>query len=319
MNGGGSSHRGDAGRTASADDARVSRQHAHGSAVAGLRHRRETLAARLREERPRRAPVDIGFRLLLRDTHIAGGILGGGMAYRLFFWTLALAVLVAGGLGFTSGARINSAAGQAGITKQVASTVGTASRESHGSRWALLLIGIGLVVVTSWAVLRTLRLIHAAVWQVPVPRVRRAPQALGAVVVGPFVLALLAGVAGWVRTHTDLVGGIVAMAVWGGVTGLLWLLASLRLPRRNAPWTALLPGAALVGLGAVGIHAVTAYYLATKLATASALYGTLGLTATLLVYLYMFGRLIVVAAELNAVMWERASGLAPDDRGGIDG
>jgi len=296
----------------------VSRQHAHGSALVGLRRRRETLAARLREEQPRRAPVDIAFRLLRRDTHVAGGILGGGMAYRLFFWTLALAVLVAGGLGFVPGSQINTAASQSGITKQVATTVGTAAHQSHGNRWALLAIGVALVVVTSWAVLRTLRLIHAAVWQVPVQRVQRAPHALAAVAVGPFLLTLLAGLVGWVRTHTDVLGGIVALLIWGGVTGALWLLVSLRLPRRDAPWRALLPGALVVGLGAVGIHAVTAYYLATKLATASALYGTLGLTATLLVYLYMFGRVIVVAAELNAVMWERASGLSPAEPGGIE-
>jgi len=296
----------------------VSRQHAHGSAMVELRRKRESLAARLREERPRRAPVDIAFRLLRRDTSIAGGILGGGMAYRLFFWTLALAVLVAGGLGFAPGSTINTAAGQAGITKQVATTVASASKESHGNRWTLVLIGVGLVIVTSWAVLRTLRLIHAAVWQVPVSKVRRAPHALAAVAVGPFVLALLAGATGWIRTHTDVLGGIVAICLWGAITGGLWLLASLRLPRREAPWTALLPGAVVVGLGAEGIHAATAYYLATKLASASALYGTLGLTATLLVYLYMFGRVIVVAAELNAVMWERANGLAPADPGGID-
>jgi uncharacterized BrkB/YihY/UPF0761 family membrane protein len=296
----------------------VSRQHAHGSAMVGLRRRRETLVARLHEERPRRAPVDVAFRLLRRDTHVAGGILGGGMAYRLFFWTLALAVLVAGGLGFVPGSKLTGAAGQAGITKQVATTVATASRQAHDNRWSLVVIGAVLVIVTSWAVLRTLRLIHAAVWQIPVPRVRRAPHALAAVAVGPFVLALLAGATGWVRTHTDLLGGIVAILIWGVATGGLWLLASLRLPRRDAPWTALIPGAVVVGLGAEAIHAVTAYYLATKLATASQLYGTLGLTATLLVYLYMFGRVIVVAAELNAVMWERASGLPPADLGGME-
>ena len=30
---------------------------------------------------------------LLRDRQIAGGVLGGGLAYRLFFWVLALTVL----------------------------------------------------------------------------------------------------------------------------------------------------------------------------------------------------------------------------------
>ena len=41
-----------------------------------------------------------------------------------------------------------------------------------------------------------------------------------------------------------------------------------------------------------------------KLASPSALYGALGLAASLLFYLFLIGRGVVWAAELNAVVWE---------------
>ena len=67
-----------------------------------LTARGQELRQRLEGERPRHASVEIAFRFLVRDRQIAGGVLGGGMAYRLFFWTLALAVLLCAGLGFAA-------------------------------------------------------------------------------------------------------------------------------------------------------------------------------------------------------------------------
>ena len=60
--------------------------------------------------RSRNRVVETGYRMLERDARIAGGVLGGGLAYRLFFWTLALSVLVFGGLGFTAAGDAQSAA-----------------------------------------------------------------------------------------------------------------------------------------------------------------------------------------------------------------
>ena len=275
-------------------------------AFAPWRRRRDHVVGVIRDMAPGNAPIDVGLRMLKRDAAIRGGILAGGMAYRLFFWTLALAVLLTGGLGFIPGSRLQTGARQAGLTSQVASTVAQASDEAHSGRVALVGIGVVLVLVTSWGVLRTVRLVHAAAWRIPTPMLERGPHAVAAVVAGPFVIGVLAGLAGLARSHVSLPVGVLIILVWGCLIGGLWLLASLRLPRRDAPWTALVPGAATIAGGAVAIHLLTIYYLANKLATASALYGTLGLTATLLVYLFMIGRLIVIAAELNAVVWERS-------------
>jgi hypothetical protein len=46
-------------------------------------------------------------------------------------------------------------------------------------------------------------------------------------------------------------------------------------------------------------------YFAPRAARASTVYGSLGVALVLLVSLFLFGRLAVAAAELNATLWER--------------
>jgi uncharacterized BrkB/YihY/UPF0761 family membrane protein len=70
------------------------------------------------------------------------------------------------------------------------------------------------------------------------------------------------------------------------------------------PWTAFLPGAVLIGAGVEALHLFTVYFLEGKLADSSQLYGALGLAATVLFYLFLIGRGVVWAAELNAIVWE---------------
>ncbi len=60
----------------------------------------------------------------------------------------------------------------------------------------------------------------------------------------------------------------------------------------------------VLGIGFEALHAFTVYFLADKLASSSALYGALGLAGTMLFFLYLIGRGIIWAAELNAVTWE---------------
>ena len=87
--------------------------------------------------------------------------------------------------------------------------------------------------------------------------------------------------------------------------GAVWLWVSARLPSADgARWTAFIPGAVLLALGIEALHLFTVFYLQTKLANASDLYGVLGLATTALFYFFLIGRGVVWAAELNAVVWE---------------
>ena len=83
------------------------------------------------------------------------------------------------------------------------------------------------------------------------------------------------------------------------IYGALWLVASLRLPHADCPWTALVPGAVLLSAGAQVLHLVTVYYLTDKLHSSSELYGALGAAAAVLLWLFLIGRLIVASALLE--------------------
>ena len=245
-----------------------------------LTARGQAVLERLEGERPHHASVEIGFRFLVRDRQIAGGVLGGGMAYRLFFWTLALSVLVSAGLGFAAhaGSDVDTAVSEAGLTTAVASTVSTAAEQSDAGRWWLLVIGLYLTLWFSWSLLRALRLVHAAAWQVAPQAVRNRPRAIACVVAAPVAIAAATGAAGRVRAHTASEAGLLATLLVGrGVRVPLAGRVARAAASPDAPWTAFLPGAVGLAIGLEALHVFTVYFLANKLANSSALYGSLGL------------------------------------------
>jgi uncharacterized BrkB/YihY/UPF0761 family membrane protein len=279
-----------------------------------LRDRGEAARARglalyeqLEQQRPRHASIEVGFRWLVRDKEIAGGVLGGGLAYRFFFWILALSVLSASGLGFLSraGDDVTADAKDVGLTQSLANTIAKAAEQSESARWWLLLTGAFLFLWFSFGLLRALRLVHAAAWRVPLPPLRNAPKALAVVLTAPIVIALVTGSSGWVRANAPRPIGALVTLVAGLLLGAAWLWLSSKLPAQpDAPSTAFLPGAVVFAVGIEALHIFTVYYLQTKLSNASELYGVLGLATTALFYLFLIGRGVIWAAELNAVVWD---------------
>jgi uncharacterized BrkB/YihY/UPF0761 family membrane protein len=279
-----------------------------------LRDRGEAARARglalydqLEQQRPRHASIEVCFRWLVRDKEIAGGVLGGGLAYRFFFWVLALTVLSASGLGFlaSAGSNVKADAKDAGLTESLATTIDTSAQQSESGRWWLLLTGAFLFLWFSFGLLRALRLVHAAAWRVPLPPLRNLPGALAAVLTAPVVIALVAAGSGWVRANAARPAGVLATLGVGLLFGAAWLWLSTKLPAQpGVSWTAFLPGAVVFAVGIEALHIFTVYYLQTKLSNASELYGVLGLATTALFYLFLIGRGVIWAAELNAVVWD---------------
>jgi hypothetical protein len=108
--------------------------HGRGGAV---RARGDALLGVLERSRPERLSIEAGFRWIARDKEIAGGVLGGGLAYRFFFWVLALTVVSAGGLGFasSSGEDVEAVAGDVGLSTSLATSIATAAKQSETGRW----------------------------------------------------------------------------------------------------------------------------------------------------------------------------------------
>jgi len=156
---------------------------------------------------------------------------------------------------------------------------------------------------TSVALAKVVHRSHAVAWADERTKLRSKWRAAAFVVFAGAVILALTGVASRVRVLSGpgvvvRVGLVVAYAAaWLGVARLL--------PHRDAPWSALVPGAVLVGVGNSALHFFTVVYVARHLASATRLYGTLGSAAALLSFLYLIGRLVVASATLNASLYDR--------------
>lgn len=103
------------------------------------------------------------------------------------------------------------------------------------------------------------------------------------------------------------------LAPLGIIAGLsvnlgLWLWTFKVLGTRDVGWKALLPGAVAGALGLEILKAVGGFYVPRAVASASALYGTLGVVFATLAWLLFFGRLVVYASVVNVIRWEEDHG-----------
>ena len=274
--------------------------------MASLRVRAERLEERAQVERSKHKTVDVAFEVADRDGEVAGGIIAGALAYRFFIWLLPLALVAVAGLGFAADSADESpeeAADSLGLGGLVSNSIASAAESPN--RWYAIAIGIPILVWTTRSLLRVLIGAHRLVWTdlrdaAPKPTLPRA------VVLLVLLLSLFAvsALSSTIRAWSPGVGlvGLLLVAV---PDAILWLLISLRLPHRDAPWVALLPGAVVFGIGVQLLQLFTAYVLEPWAINKQGTYGALGAAAALLFAIFLISRLIVGAAVLNATLWAR--------------
>ncbi len=255
-------------------------------------------------QRPTNNFVQTGFDLLERDSRSAGGVLGGGLAYRLFFWSLALSVLAFGGLGFAAPGDVEQAAKNTSLGGQVAKTLAEGAQASQANRWWLLGVGIVLTIWFAWSLLRALRLVQASAWQVRGGRSFPRPLNILTVLAVPVVFVLLSALTGVTTHFLGIFSGVVAFVLGTAVLAGLIMLGMAWLPSKPVPFWAHLPGAVVVALLVQGLGAFGEFFIADELASKQALYGALGLAGAMLFVLFLVGRTTVWACELNAVWWQ---------------
>lgn len=261
------------------------------------------------ERRAHLAIVDVPFRVFERDLQVAGYVLGGGLAVRLFLWLLPVGLLAAAAFGFLD--RENSAAPASvakdmGMSAAATASVVDAAEQAGRAAWYLLLIGLGLLVWASYTGAKTMQILHSVAWgMTPQPlkgsALYRAPAAFCVV----FLLFIAAGAGGILRSVSEA-AGLVLIATFVALSFALWLWFSLRLPHaQGAGWKDLVPGALLMALCLQVLSLATVFYVAPKLESSSVLYGALGFAATFLFWLGLISRLTVYSAILNYVIWNR--------------
>ncbi len=268
--------------------------------------RAQRISDRATAERSRRPYVDALFELFDRDVEVGGGIIAGALAYRLFIWMLPFALVLVAVLGITADATSSSptgTAGSLGLTGIVSGSVAAAAKSS--SRWYGLLIGIPILFWATRSVLRALIGAHRLVWTdlraaAPRPTVR----ATGRLLVLMLCVFVCSGAVTTARSWSLGVGVLASLLVIVPFAGI-WLAISIRLPHRDAGWRDLIPGALLFGVSAMLIQAVASYAFGPMALNKQGTYGALGLAAALLFGLFVFGRVMVLTAALNATLLER--------------
>jgi uncharacterized BrkB/YihY/UPF0761 family membrane protein len=264
------------------------------------------LAERAERERAQRPPVAAVFEMVERDAEVGGGIIAGALAYRLFVWLLPLALVAVAGLGIAADASSETPEEEAtslGLEGMVSSSI--ANGANSPNRWYALLIGIPALIWVTRSLLRALIGAHRLVWtdervRAPKPKVGPTFRLLGLLLCFGAV-SVTASALRTSSTEVGVLGTLLAVVPYAA----LWVLVSLQLPHRDAPWTALLPGAVVFGLGVQVFHGVIAYVITPLALAKQGTYGALGIAAALLFGLFLISRLVVGAADVNATLWER--------------
>ncbi|HEY5661044.1 MAG TPA: YhjD/YihY/BrkB family envelope integrity protein [Gaiellaceae bacterium] len=260
---------------------------------------------RVDDARGRHSTLDVGLAVVERDSAIGGALLAGALAYRLFVLLLPTALLLVSGLGLyadVSDKTPGQVAQEAGINGLIASEV--ASTASGRARGLVFILMIPAVLYATTTLYRALAKVHALVWEGSARGVRLAPRGVVTLLAAIAVQFAAVETVGWIRRN-DRLAGVAALVVYLVFVGGAWLAVSLQLPHRDAHWTALLPGSAVFGVGLLFVN-VFNVYVTTRLVEGRAdTYGALGIAAALLFSLVLVGRVMIVSAELNALLHER--------------
>jgi uncharacterized BrkB/YihY/UPF0761 family membrane protein len=244
---------------------------------------------------------------LQRDRRAGGGLLAGALAFRLFAVLLPAALLVAVGLGYAA-TLDRSAAGDAGeavgIGGAALESIAQASKLDASSRWVLVATGVFALLLASASAAKAIHATHSLARSGGVERTPSPLPSALMLIAAMVAIAAIWGAVGRARADLGAGGTLVALASVVAFAAV-WLAVAVRLPHGDAPWTALLPGAVLVGVGLQVIQLGTVLFIADRVARASETYGPLGTAATILLWLFLISRVIVASAMLNVVLWTR--------------
>ncbi len=271
--------------------------------------------ASARSASTRHVSLAVPFRAAERNRRVAASVLAGGIAYRLFLWLLPFGLIVGGALGLMDADSTEEALASGGLPAAVVDVIGDVARAAESDWWWLLGIGAPLLLWAGYSGAKAVQLIHSLVWDQPPPRTKPLTSSLAFTgVLCAFMAA--AGITWWLRDEAALVG-LFAATLTIVPLAAFWLWASLRLPHRDAPWRALLPGAILVAIGFQVLHVLIVEFLAPKLEKSTTLYGSIGAMTTILFFMYFAGRLVVTSPILNSSLHHelREHGKAPAGEG----
>jgi uncharacterized BrkB/YihY/UPF0761 family membrane protein len=262
----------------------------------------------LEEKRPSSKIIDTALGAFERDVAAGGGVLAGAVAFRVFLFMIpyVFLIVVIFGLGASAASedpgRLARDAGIGGLAAKAFAGIGDLST---GQRiLSFFAAGFALLLATR-SLLKVLRIVHALVWHTSPGKPRSATRAAGALILLVTVALAISALIGTVR-HVSFLAGLLGTLLFIAIPIAAWVFVSSNMPRDpDMPWTALLPGAVVFGVGLEALHLVTVYWIATQVEHKTDTYGAIGFALALLLWAYLLGRLITSAAVVNETLWSK--------------
>jgi len=288
--------------------------------IARARRSAAELETRARKEfdraREQHATVRLAVQAFESDRRRAGGLLAGGLAYRIFLWQIPLALFLVSAFGLAtelSGDDPADLARKTGMTAALAGAISQAVAASQSARWWLLILGAFLTVWAGRGVYRGVRLVSELAWETRAPRGSSLKGSLAVTGFGVLAVALQA----FLPKISETLGlpALVRFALGLMLASSLAFAVLRLLPRADVPWTSILPGAVLMGVGMRLLGLAASTYFAYRLDHSNDLYGALGLAVVMMLFLFLVARLFVAAQFLNATLHRRGEPLPSADGG----
>ena len=296
------------------DDSSVDRRAAAAASTAPEPSRRERIRQwvqgrqeRLEAARGTSPTVGFAFDAFSYDTDTGAPVLAAALAFRVFLFQVPYVCVFVIGAGFVAdltGRDVESFFHGRGITRLTAESVAGAAHISGWARFTALVLAAYALFLSARSLAKVLMIVHALVWDTPRTKLKNATRASLGLIVVVSALVALSLVATAIRDRFAL-GGFLALALFTIAPFVVWWFASTWLPHRECPLIALAPGALLFAVGAELLHVATVVWFPHHLESKSDVYGTLGVSLALLLWAYFLGRLITLAAVLNAALWAR--------------
>jgi uncharacterized BrkB/YihY/UPF0761 family membrane protein len=261
----------------------------------------------LEEARGSSATVGFAFDALSYDTDTGAPVLAAALGFRVFLFQVPYAAVFVIGAAILHdwfGYDVQSAFHAKGIGQLTAASVASAATLSGWARFTGMVLALYALFLGARALVKVLSIVHALVWDVPRTKVRNATRAALVFIGVVTVLVLVSGGVSILRGRFAL-GGLVLIILYTLIPFVAWWAVSWLLPHRDCPLIALAPGSAVFAVGAELLFLATVIWFPHHIKNKSEVYGSIGISLALLLWAYLLGRLITVAAVLNAAIWAR--------------
>ncbi|AKL74137.1 putative membrane protein [Actinobacteria bacterium IMCC26256] len=238
-----------------------------------------------------------------------GSNLAAAIAFRAFlglFACLVLSFAIAGYLNASGRAVSESIIRNLGLSGDAAKSVSNAVKQAQSSRATTTIFGLLGLVWTGTGLSMAIAYAWNSAWGIPGGGLRgRASGVLWMLGSGACILVAV-GSTSWIASHHAL--PIIAIII--GITSdlILVLLTAVLLPARHIPLRWMLPAVIVTSIGLSGARFAGATVLPLIASDSSAIYGTLGVFFALLIWMLVIGYVLVTAAMVEVIIWERTHG-----------